>query len=151
MIEQGKIRTAVEGDEKAIYQLICDLAEYERAPNEVTNTSEALRVHLFDEKICEAIVIEYEDKIVGFALYYTSYSTWKGKCLYLEDFYVLPEMRGSGFGSKLFDEVVAIAKERDVKRMDWQVLDWNEPALEFYKKKNALLDGEWINGRLFFS
>lgn len=146
----SQIRAAKEGDEVIIHQLISQLAEYERAPNEVTNTPEALREHLFDEKICEAIVIENETEIVGFALFYTSYSTWKGKCLYLEDFYVLPEMRGTGFGSKLFDEVVEIAKKRGVKRMDWQVLDWNQPAIEFYKKKEAILDPEWINGRLFF-
>lgn len=150
MSQIGRIRAAKEGDEVVIHQLICELAEYEKAPKEVTNTPEALRIHLFDEKICEAIVIENETQIVGFALFYTSYSTWKGKCLYLEDFYVLPEMRGSGFGSKLFDEVVSIAKTRGVKRMDWQVLDWNEPAIEFYKKKEAILDPEWINGRLFF-
>lgn len=150
MKNEGKIRPAKLGDEAAIHQLIKDLAEYEKAPDEVTNTLEDLRDHLFIENICEAIVLEVEEKIIGFALYYISYSTWKGKCLYLEDFYVLPEMRGSGFGSKLFDEVVEIAKLKDVKRMDWQVLDWNEPAIEFYKKKNALLDPEWINGRIFF-
>ena len=150
MSQSGRIRLAEKGDEIAIFQLICDLAEYEKAPNEVTNTAKALRSHLFDEKICEAIVIEHENRIVGFALYYTSYSTWKGKCLYLEDFYVLPEMRGSGFGSKLFDEVVSIAKNKGVKRMDWQVLDWNQSAIDFYKKKEAILDPEWVNGRLFF-
>jgi ribosomal protein S18 acetylase RimI-like enzyme len=68
----------------------------------------------------------------------------------LEDFYLKPEFRGSGFGSKLFDKVVEIAKERKVKRMDWQVLDWNTPAIDFYKRKNAILDEEWINGRFFF-
>lgn len=144
------IRKAKPGDETAIYQLICDLAEYEKAPDEVTNTVEELRAHLFTEKICDAIVLELDEKIIGFALYYISYSTWKGKCLYLEDFYVLPECRGGGYGSKLFDEVVAIARSKKVKRMDWQVLDWNEPAIEFYKKKNAVLDPEWINGRIFF-
>jgi GNAT superfamily N-acetyltransferase len=87
---------------------------------------------------------------VGFALYYTSYSTWKGRCLYLEDFYVLSEYRKLGIGSKLFDFVVEVAKNRNVKRMEWQVLDWNENAINFYKKKNANLDDEWLNGRIFF-
>jgi GNAT superfamily N-acetyltransferase len=144
------IRVAQRGDEHAIMQLIQALADYEKAPNEVVNTAEDLGKHLFDEKICDALVVEEDDKIVGFALYYTNYSTWKGKCLYLEDFFILPEYRRSGIGSLLFDKVVEIAKERGVKRMDWQVLDWNEPGINFYKKKEAILDSEWINGRLFF-
>ncbi len=137
-------------DAKSIMELIHALAEYEKAPGEVVNTAEDLEVHLFDEGICSAIVAEMDGNVVGFALYFTNYSTWKGKCLYLEDFYVLPEYRKHGIGSLLFDQVVEIARERGVKRMDWQVLDWNEPALNFYKKKNAVLDPEWINGRIFF-
>lgn len=150
-MKEGTIRQAQRGDELAIYQLIKDLATFEKAPNEVTNTAEELAKHLFDEKICEAIVYELENEIVGFALYYISYSTWKGVCLYLEDFYVKPETRGLGVGSKLFDEVVEIAKAKKVKRMDWQVLDWNESAIEFYKYKNAILDPEWVNGRFYLS
>lgn len=144
------IRPAQKGDEHAIMELIHGLALYEKAPEQVVNTAEDLGVHLFDEKICEAIVAEKDNQIVGFALYYTNYSTWKGKCLYLEDFYVLPELRGEGIGSLLFDKVVEIASNRGVKRMDWQVLEWNEPALNFYKKKQAVLGPEWINGRIFF-
>jgi len=144
------IREAKLGDEIAIHGLICELAEYEKAPDDVINTPEAIRDHLFIEKICEALVVEVDNEIIGFALYYASYSTWKGKCLYLEDFYVKPQFRGEGFGSELFDQVVEIAKAREVKRMDWQVLDWNTPAIEFYKRKNAILDEEWINGRFFF-
>jgi len=144
------IRLAKRGDEDAIMDLIRGLALYEKAPEQVVNTAEDLGKHLFEEKICEALVAETENGIIGFALYYTNYSTWKGKCLYLEDFYVLPEYRGSGIGSVLFDEVVEIAKNRGVKRMDWQVLEWNEPALNFYRKKDAVLDPEWINGRIFF-
>jgi ribosomal protein S18 acetylase RimI-like enzyme len=150
-MKEGTIRQAQRGDELAIYQLIKDLATFEKAPNEVTNTTEELAKHLFDEKICEAIVYELENEIVGFALYYISYSTWKGVCLYLEDFYVKPSTRGLGVGSKLFDEVVEIAKAKKVKRMDWQVLDWNESAIEFYKHKNAILDSEWVNGRIYLS
>jgi GNAT superfamily N-acetyltransferase len=144
------IRTAEQRDVKAIHQLICELALYEKAPNEVINTPENLREHLFEEKVCDAIVCEEAGKIVGFALYYTSYSTWKGKSLYLEDFYVTPENRGQGYGSALFDAVVEIAKKRGVKRMDWQVLDWNQLAIDFYTIKKAELDPEWLNGRLNF-
>lgn len=153
-----EIRAAQKGDEFGIMLLIQALAEYEKAPNEVSNTAEALGIHLFVEQICEAIVAEEisiidgieSRQIVGFALWYTSYSTWKGKCLYLEDFFVLPEFRTSGIGGKLFDKVVSIAKESGVKRMDWQVLEWNQLAIDFYQKRNAILDPEWLNGRLFF-
>ncbi len=144
------IREAKRGDEGAIMDLIRALALYEKAPEQVSNTAEDLGKHLFDERICDAIVAEEGEQIVGFALFYTNYSTWKGKCLYLEDFFVLPEYRMHGIGSQLFDEVVRIAKERKVRRMDWQVLEWNEPAIKFYQKKNAVLDPEWINGRFFF-
>lgn len=145
-----QIRPAKKGDENAIMELIQALAEYEKAPEQVVNTAEALGQHLFDEQICKALVVENDQKIIGFALYFTNYSTWKGKCLYLEDFYVLPEYRGTGIGSRLFDAVVEIAQKSGVKRMDWQVLEWNEPAIKFYEKKNAVLDPEWVNGRLFF-
>jgi GNAT superfamily N-acetyltransferase len=145
-----KIRIAAPGDEIQIMELIHALAVYEKAPNEVVNTAKELSVHLFDEKICEAIVAEYEGTIVGFALFFTNYSTWKGKCLYLEDLFILPEHRKHGIGNQLFQRVVEIARSRKVKRMDWQVLEWNEPALAFYRKQGALLDPEWINGRLFF-
>ena len=145
-----KIRAAQPGDEHAIMSLIHALARYEKAPEQVKNNASDLAVHLFEENICGALVVEIEQQIVGFALYYTNYSTWKGKCLYLEDFFILPEFRRDGIGSQLFDRVVQIAKERNVRRMDWQVLEWNEPALSFYSKKNATLDPEWINGRLFF-
>jgi GNAT superfamily N-acetyltransferase len=144
------IREAKAGDETAIHGLIQALADYERAPDEVINTPEQLKIDLFEDRVCDALVVENEGTIVGFALFYTSYSTWKGRCLYLEDFYVLPEFRRGGIGGKLFREVVEIAKSRGVKRMDWQVLEWNEPAIEFYKKHEAILDSEWINGRLFF-
>lgn len=146
-----KVRVAQPGDEVPIHGLIQALAEYERAPDEVVNTPEQLYIDLFRDKVCEAFVVESEaGMVVGFALYYTSYSTWKGRCLYLEDFYVLPEYRRGGIGSQLFEKVVNVARERGVKRMDWQVLEWNEPALSFYRKHDAVLDPEWVNGRLFF-
>ena len=146
-----KIRVAEPGDETAIHELIQALADYERAPDEVINTPEQLFIDLFEDNVCDAFVVESEEqKVVGFALYYTSYSTWKGRCLYLEDFYVLPEHRRGGIGSELFQRVVDVARERGVKRMDWQVLEWNEPALAFYRKQEAVLDPEWVNGRLFF-
>jgi len=145
-----KIRDAEPRDVTFIFELIKELALYERAPEQVTNTAENLHHDLFVETICEAIVAEDGGEIVGFALYYTSYSTWKGRCLYLEDFYVKEIHRKKGIGKLLFDEVLRIAKTKNVKRMDWQVLAWNEPGIQFYKKENAVLDAEWVNGRFFF-
>jgi GNAT superfamily N-acetyltransferase len=144
------IRKALRSDVPAIFGLIQELALYEKAPDQVTNTAEQLAIDLFDDHICEAIVAELDSEIVGFALYYTSYSTWKGACLYLEDFYVKEENRKHGIGQLLFDEILLVAKRSNVKRMDWQVLAWNEPAIQFYQKQAALLDPEWLNGRLFF-
>jgi GNAT superfamily N-acetyltransferase len=144
------IRQAKRGDETEIFNLIYALAVYENAPEQVTNTPRQLAIDLFEDKICSAIVAEEENQIVGFSLYYISYSTWKGKCLYLEDFFVVPEKRKTGIGELLFKKTVEIAKEMGVRRMDWQVLEWNEPALNFYRKHDSILDPEWVNGRLFF-
>ena len=144
------VRKAIRKDCVFIFDLIKELALYERAPEQVTNTVIQLEIDLFDNPICSAIVAEQENEILGFALYYTSYSTWKGRCLYLEDFYVKESHRKKGIGKLLFDEVIRIAKLQKVKRMDWQVLEWNEPGLKFYRKEKAILDGEWVNGRLFF-
>lgn len=144
------IRAAQRVDVPAILELIRGLADYEKAPQEVANTDAGLEADLFDHQHCAAFVAEVENEIIGFALYYTSYSTWKGPCVYLEDLYVLPKHREGGVGSALFDAVVEVARERKVARMDWQVLDWNTPAIEFYKRKGALLDESWVNGRLNF-
>ena len=144
------IRKAERSDVTAIFELIQELALYEKAPEQVTNNAEQLAIDLFDKNLCEAIVAEKENQVVGFALYYTSYSTWKGACLYLEDFYVIESERQNGIGQLLFDDVLQTAQERKVQRMDWQVLDWNEPAIRFYEKQKAILDPEWLNGRLFF-
>lgn len=144
------IRAARLGDEKAILALVRELALYERAPEAVVNTSDQLRKDLFEDSICAAWVVELEGDLIGFALYYKGYSTWKGATLYLEDFYVKPDFRKQGWGQRLFDKVVETAKSWGVKRMDWQVLDWNEIALKFYRRNQAELDGEWVNGRLYF-
>jgi len=145
------IRSANKSDMPSVLELIQELATYENEPNAVINTVAQLEKDGFgDTKVFDCIVAETGGDVVGFALYFTGYSTWKGRTLYLEDFLVKKAFRGTGIGKLLFDEVVAEAKRRGVNRMDWQVLDWNEPAIAFYKKNNALLDGEWLNGRLFF-
>ena len=145
-----QIRAAKPGDEQAIFSLIKELALYEKAPEQVSNSVEQLSQDLFKSFICEAIVAEENKEIVGFALFYTAYSTWKGKILYLEDFYVKEKHRNKGIGNMLFEKVVEIAKDKKVKRMDWQVLEWNALALGFYEKKEAKLSSEWVNGRLYF-
>lgn len=145
------IRSAHSGDEHAIMGLIHELAEYEKAPEQVINTAEQLGRDLFEDGICSCLVLEKEGKIIGMALYYISYSTWKGRCLYLEDFYIQPKHRRSGGGKLLFDALLEEANRLNVKRMDWQVLEWNEPAIRFYEKIGAELDPEWLNGRLYFN
>ncbi len=150
MTEVTHIRKAKRGDETAIMGLVQELADFEKAPNEVINTPEQLAIDLFDDKICDCYVYEIDGIIRGMALYYISYSTWRGRCLYLEDLYIQPDFRRGGIGQKLFQVLVDEAKALGVKRMDWQVLDWNEPAIQFYKKVGATLDPEWVNGRLYF-
>lgn len=132
----------------AVLDLIVELAVYEKEPDAVIVTAEDLQRDGFgDNPLFECFVAEYESKVVGFALIYTKYSTWKGPCIYLEDLYVRESMRGKGIGALLFEKVIQVSKERGCQRMDWQVLDWNEPAINFYKKYNAELDPEWLNGR----
>ena len=147
-----RYRNAQPGDELSIHQLIVELAVFKRESNAVIVPSEALYNHLFVEKVCFAIVaVDVQtDTVIGFALYYFSYSTWKGKCLYLEDIYVQEIHRKLGIGQVLFDMAVCVAKEKKVARMDWQVLNWNNAAINFYKKNNADLSDEWLNGRYFF-
>lgn len=142
------LRQAISGDEHQLIALIKGLAEFENDLPAVKNTAGNLARDLFELHRCEAILAEQNGIIVGFALYYTSYSTWKGACMYLEDLYVIPEARGTGAGGKLFDHVVELAKSRNFARMDWQILDWNTAAIEFYKKRGATIDSEWLNGRM---
>lgn len=145
-----EIRKVQPKDVAVVLDLINALAIYEKEPDGVINTVEKLYDDLFVHNYCEAFVAEVKGDIIGFALFYTSYSTWKGPCIYLEDLFVVPNERGTGAGSLLFDRVVQEAKDRGVARMDWQIIDWNQPAIEFYKRKNAIIDNDWLNGRLFF-
>lgn len=146
---QINVRVGLREDVPAVLNLIRELALYERAPEEVTITLKELEEDGFGQNpIYGLFVAEADGALVGIALYYEKYSTWKGRCVYLEDIIVTESMRGKGIGAQLFEAVVAIAKERNSARMEWQVLEWNEPAIGFYKKYNAELDGEWLNGKL---
>ncbi len=145
------IRRARREDCARLLELIQELANYEKAPDEVTVTLEHFEESGFGEKpVWWAFVAEINGCVEGMALYYIRYSTWKGQCLFLEDFLVTEKLRGHGAGKLLFDRIIEEAKEKGFKRMAWQVLEWNEPAINFYKKYNANLDPEWINGTLDF-
>lgn len=146
------LRKAQSSDMEAVLSLIKELAVYENAGHEVTNTVANLIEDGFgDQPIFKCIVATNDNVVIGFALYYTSYSTWKGKCLYLEDFLVTEAWRRKGVGKLLFDEVFRIAKETKARRFEWQVLDWNQPAINFYKKYEANLDETWINCKLMLT
>ena len=168
-----KIRRAVKEDCPRLLELIQELADYEKAPDEVTVTLEHFEESGFGEKqlwwafvatspsnsfsIPIAIGREGEfsspspserglgGEVLGFALYYIRYSTWKGQKLYLEDLLVTNAARGKGVGKLLMDQLIKEAKERKIKSIVWQVLDWNEPAINFYKKYNARFDNGWVN------
>src|SRR3954452_3930217 len=144
------IRPATPADVPLILQLIRDLATYERAPNDVTATEAQLNEVLFGPKPSAEVLIAREaDGAVGFAVYFYNFSTWLGKAgLYLEDLFVKPEKRGRGYGRALLVELARIARDRRCGRMEWAVLDWNEPAIGFYKKIGAKAMHEWTVFRL---
>ena len=144
------LRSGVETDLPQVLALIQELAVYERAPEAVTNTLAAMQRDGFGPApIFGFFVLENTAaEIVGIALFYTAYSTWKGRMLYLEDLVVTEPARRGGLGRLLFDAVVAEARASGAVRMKWQVLDWNEPAIAFYKKLGATIENEWLNGNL---
>jgi GNAT superfamily N-acetyltransferase len=145
-----RIGPAVPGDEAMLLQLIRGLAEYERLSHEVMATEVLLREQLFGPRpAAEALLAREDGEAVGFALYFTSFSTFLGRAgLYLEDLFVLPAYRGRGHGAQLFRSVARVAVERHCGRMEWSVLDWNEPALAFYRRMGAQPLGEWTMQRL---
>ena len=145
-----KIRTARLADVPTILQLIRDLATYERAPNEVTATEEQLVDVLFGEKPAAEVLLAFENETpVGFAVFFHNFSTWLGRPgLYLEDLFVKPEKRGKGYGRALLVDLAKIAYERGCGRMEWAVLDWNNPAIKFYRALGAKPMDEWTVFRL---
>src|SRR5437773_9717304 len=152
------IRKAVKEDCPRLLDLVHELAEYERAPQEVTVTLEHFIESGFGKNpVWWAFVaslpptpsLEGGEKIVGFALYYIRYSTWKGQAMYLEDILVTNEMRGKGIGKLLMDRLIEEARGKKFNRIIWQVLDWNEPAINFYKKYNADIDSGWLNCSMY--
>ena len=145
------IRKAVIEDCTAMMELIRELALYEKAPEEVTVDFDHFMESGFGHNpVWWAFVAQADKKVIGFALYYIRYSTWKGQRLYLEDLLVTENMRGKKIGSMLFEKLIEECKEKNYTGMAWQVLDWNEPAIQFYKKYNASIDPSWLNGSLNF-
>ena len=137
------LRSATEADFPEILGMIKELALFEKAPEKVTNSVEQMQR---EKDFFRCIMAENEDGIiVGMALYFFAYYTWVGKSLYLDDLYIKPDYRGNGIGTMLLKEIMKISKEEKCTRIRWQVLDWNTPAIDLYKKMGMTLDEEWIN------
>lgn len=145
-----KIRKATEKDTPLIYSLIKGIAEYEKLSNKVTATEEKIRETLFgDKSYAEVIIAEYENEPVGQALFFHNYSTFLAQPgIYLEDLFVKPEFRNKGIGKELLKSLVEIAKERNCGRVEWMVLNWNKPAIDFYKSLGAVPMDKWTTYRL---
>lgn len=142
------MREATRADLPAIHELVAELAEYEKAPQEFVATLTEYQRD-FDAGFFEALVAEHAGQIVGMMVWYRAYSTWKGRMLYLEDFVVRADWRRRGVGEKLWEHLVAKARQLGCKLIKWQVLDWNEPAIRFYEKIGAEIEKGWWNGKLF--
>ena len=146
------IRTGQESDLESVLALIKELAAYEKAPDAVDLTVEQLRKDGFgDNPSYNLEVAEKDGRVIGIALYYTRYSTWKGRKLYLEDLIVTNEYRGTGIGKALFERCLEITRQGGYYSMVWQVLDWNEPAINFYKKYKTFFSKEWVDCELTLS
>jgi GNAT superfamily N-acetyltransferase len=139
-----KIRRGEKKDLPHVLALIYELAEFEKAPDAVTNTVEDMERDGFGDKpVFGFHVAEVEGKIIGIAIYFVKYTTWKGKGLYLDDLIVTEKYRGKGIGKKLLDAFMHQAKNSNAKQVHWQVLDWNTPAVDFYKKVGARVEEQW--------
>ncbi len=150
METQVHIRQGTATDLPAVHELVRELAIFERAEPEFVATLDDYHRD-FTDGVFEVIVAERQGHIVGMALYYLTYSTWKGRMLYLEDFVVREAERRLGIGQQLFDAFIARARALDCRLAKWQVLDWNEPAIQFYQKNGAIIETDWHNGKLYLS
>lgn len=139
-----KIRKGQIQDMPAVLELIRELAVFEKEPDAVVVTVSDLEKDGFSEKpLFQTFVAELDGEIVGMALFYYRYSTWKGKTIHLEDLIVTEKMRGSGLGFQLYSEIITQGKKDNVRRIEWNVLDWNTPAIDFYEKSGAKILGDW--------
>lgn len=143
------LRPARPDDAGPILRMVRALAEYERAPDAVMMTESSLRQALFGQQAAEAVIAELDGQAAGFAIWFTSFSTWTGRRgLYVEDVFVMPEARGKGIGRAMFRHVAKLAVERNCARLEWSVLDWNQPAIDFYRGLGAEPLDEWTRYRL---
>jgi GNAT superfamily N-acetyltransferase len=150
-MENIAIRRAVKEDCPRLLELVRELAEYEKAPEQVIVTLEHFSESGFGpDPVWWAFVVTLDDRVEGFALYYIRFSTWKGQRIYLEDLVVTEKMRGKGMGKLLFNRMLQEVEEKKFQGMVWQVLDWNQPAIDFYKKYNATIEDGWLNCALNF-
>ena len=148
-IENLKIRETNEEDCSLILSLIREIAEYEKMSDQVIATEESLKESIFKNNRAEVVILELDEKAVGYALYFYNFSTFIGKSgLYLEDIFIKKEARGKGIGKEVFKFLVKKAKEEGCKRMEWTCLDWNEPSIKFYKSLGAVPMDEWTIYRL---
>ena len=146
-----QIRKGKKEDLPVVLDLIRELALFEKASEQVTNTIKEMEADGFGKTpVFNFYVAELEKQIVGMAVYFVKYSTWKGKGLYLDDLFVTEKHRSKGIGKKLFDQIITEAKKINAKQLHWQVLDWNTPAIEFYKKYGATIDAEWLDCKILF-
>lgn len=152
MSQEIIIRPGEASDLPAALRLVQELAEFEKAPEAVEVTLEEMLEAGFGQgKVFEFFVAESAGVVLGLALFYYKYSTWKGKCIYLDDLIVTASHRGKGIGRKLLHAVLQKGREQDVRRVEWQVLDWNQDAINFYRSAGAILDAEWVNCHYYFS
>lgn len=144
------IRQAVAADAEAIFAMIVDLAVYEKARDEVKTSPDEIVATLFGpESVTEALICEDNGVMIGYCVFFTSYSTWLGcNGLYVEDLYVSPDARGKGAGKAVLKYIAQLAVQRGCQRVEWSVLDWNQPAIDFYKSLGALPQSEWVRYRL---
>ena len=142
------IRKGVKNDIPQVYNLVVELAVYEKEPEAVTATLEDYH-NDFEEGIFKTLIAEKDGAIAGMMIYYMTYSTWKGKMMYLEDFVVSEQHRRSGLGQLLYDRFVEESKKANAKLVKWQVLDWNEPAIRFYEKNGATIEKRWLSVKKF--
>ncbi|MDD7395449.1 MAG: GNAT family N-acetyltransferase [Acholeplasmatales bacterium] len=141
------IRKTTENDVNLIYEMINELAIYEKRPEDMTGSTKMLKLWLFEKKIATAVIAEIEGKAIGYAIYYPIFASFSMKAnVHIEDLYIKPEYRGQGFGKKFFYELVEMIKSEGYSKLEWSCLDWNTPAIEFYKKIGALKD----TGRVYF-
>lgn len=150
MESRVEIRLAEKGDLFEIFKLVEKLAVFEKAGDEVWINLDYYEKE-FERGTFEAIVAEKDLKVIGVCIYYMTFSTWKGRMLYLEDFVVLEEHRKRGLGQQLYNRFIEIAKEKEANLVKWQVIDWNDPAVKFYEKNNAIIEKEWWNCKVLFT